>query len=193
MNIGENIQHLRVAKGLLQADMAEKIGMDKSTYSRIEKKGNKIDFEEILKISKALDVTVYELISATKDDKTQQLESRLSEIENELQQTEREKSLIITNCLDFINSSVEHKFCNSYQKLFGQKKVFEDLVYTELQQIYENDLCNDYTVFFALKKGLVANASLNNIHKNYLNYIDDQIRSNNKKFSDFIRINNFLP
>lgn len=193
MNIGENIQHLRVAKGLLQADMAEKIGMDKSTYSRIEKKGNKIDFEEILKISKALDVTVYELISATKDDKTQQLESRLSEIENELQQTEREKSLIITNCLDFINSSVEHKFCNSYQKLFGQKKVFEDLVYTELQQIYENDLCNDYTVFFALKKGLVANASLNNIHKNYLNYIDDQIKSNNKKFSDFIRINNFLP
>lgn len=193
MNIGENIQHLRVAKGLLQADMAEKIGMDKSTYSRIEKKGNKIDFEEILKISKALDVTVYELISATKDDKTQQLESRLSEVENELQQTEREKSLIITNCLDFINSSVEHKFCNSYQKLFGQKKVFEDLVYTELQQIYENDLCNDYTVFFALKKGLVANASLNNIHKNYLNYIDDQIRSNNKKFSDFIRINNFLP
>ncbi|MCU0325115.1 MAG: helix-turn-helix domain-containing protein [Spirosomaceae bacterium] len=193
MNIGENIQHLRVAKGLLQADMAEKIGMDKSTYSRIEKKGNKIDFEEILKISKALDVTVYELISATKDDKTQQLESRLSEVENELQQTEREKSLIITNCLDFINSSVEHKFCNSYQKLFGQKKVFEDLVYTELQQIYENDLCNDYTVFFALKKGLVANASLNNIHKNYLNYIDDQIKSNNKKFSDFIRINNFLP
>jgi transcriptional regulator with XRE-family HTH domain len=193
MNIGENIQHLRVAKGLLQADMAEKIGMDKSTYSRIEKKGNKIDFEEILKISKALDVTVLELISSTKDDKTQQLESRLSEVENELQQTEREKSLIITNCLDFINSSVEHKFCNSYQKLFGQKKVFEDLVYTELQQIYENDLCNDYTVFFALKKGLVANASLNNIHKNYLNYIDDQIKSNNKKFSDFIRINNFLP
>lgn len=193
MNIGENIQHLRVAKGLLQADMAEKIGMDKSTYSRIEKKGNKIDFEEILKISKALDVTVLELISSTKDDKTQQLESRLSEVENELQQTEREKSLIITNCLDFINSSVEHKFCNSYQKLFGQKKVFEDLVYTELQQIYENDLCNDYTVFFSLKKGLVANASLNNIHKNYLNYIDDQIKSNNKKFSDFIRINNFLP
>lgn len=193
MNIGENIQNLRVAKGLLQADIAERIGMDKSTYSRIEKKGNKIDFEEILKISKALDVTVYELISATKDDKTQQLESRLSEVENELQQTEREKSLIITNCLDFINSSVEHKFCNSYQKLFGQKKVFEDLVYTELQQIYENDLCNDYTVFFALKKGLIANASLNNIHKNYLNYIDDQIKSNNKKFSDFIRINNFLP
>lgn len=193
MNIGENIQHLRVAKGLLQSDIAERIGMDKSTYSRIEKKGNKIDFEEILKISKALDVTVLELISATKDDKTQQLESRLSEVENELQQTEREKSLIITNCLDFIDSSVEHKFCNSYQKLFGQKKVFEDIVYAELQQIYENDLCNDYTVFFALKKGLVANTALSNIHKNYLNYIDDQIKNNNKKFSDFIRISNFLP
>lgn len=193
MNIGENIQNLRVAKGLLQADIAERIGMDKSTYSRIEKKGNKIDFEEILKISKALDVTVFELITATKDDKTLQLESKLSEIENELQQTEREKSLIITNCLDFINSSVEHKFCDSYFKLFKQKKVFEDLVYTELQQIYENDLCNDYTVFFALKKGLVANPSLNNIHKNYLNYIDDQIKNNHRKFSDFIKINNFLP
>lgn len=193
MNIGENIQNLRQAKGLLQADMAEKIGMDKSTYSRIEKKGNKIDFEEILKISKALDVTVLELISSTKDDKTQQLETRLSEIENELQQTEREKSLIVTNCLDFINSSIEHKFCSSYHNLFRQKKVFEDLTYAELQQIYENDLCNDYTVFYALKKGLIANVSLNNIHKNYLNYIEDQIKNNNKKFSDFIRISSFLP
>lgn len=46
MNIGENIQHLRVAKGLLQADMAEKIGMDKSTYSRIERKEIKLTLKK---------------------------------------------------------------------------------------------------------------------------------------------------
>lgn len=193
MNISENIVTLRQERGLLQADVAEKLGMDKSTYARREKSGNKIDFEDILKISKILDVSVFELISLSKDEKTQQLETRLTEVENELQQTEREKSLIITNCLDFINSSVEHKFCSSYYKLFGQKKVFEDILYSELQQVYENDLCNDYTVFYALKKGLVANVTLNNIHKNYLNHIDDQIKSNGKKFSDFIRISNFLP
>ncbi|WP_435357800.1 helix-turn-helix domain-containing protein [Emticicia sp. SJ17W-69] len=193
MNIGESIANFRVLKGLTQAEVAEKMGLDKSTYWRIEKKGNKVDFDEIIKVAKALDVTVQDLLSNIKDEKTQQLETRLSEVENELQQTEREKALIITNCLDFINSSVEHKFCGSYFKIFGRKKVFEDLSYAELQNIYENDLCNDYTVYYALKKGLIANVSLNNIHKNYLSYIDEQIKTNNRKFSEFIRIHNFLP
>lgn len=193
MDIGSNIQGIRIAKGLSQLEISQLLGMDNSTYSRIEKKGNKIDFEEILKISKVLDVSVSELIYSEKDEKTLNLESQLKEIGNAFAQSEREKSLVIANCLDFINSSVENRFCSAYFTQSSIKKVFEDISYTELQFIYETILCNDYLVYFSLKRGFINNTTLVNIHKNFMNSIDEQMKNHHKKFSDFIHISTFQP
>jgi transcriptional regulator with XRE-family HTH domain len=193
MDIGNNIQNIRVTKGLSQVEISQLLGMDNSTYSRIEKKGNKIDFEEILRIAKVLDVSVYELINSEKDEKTLTLESKLTEVENALNQTEREKSLVVANCLDFINSAIEHKFCSAYFAINDSKKIFEDITFSELQHIYETELCNDYLVYFALKRNFINNTSLVNIHKNFINSIEEQMKNHHKKFSDFIRINSFQP
>jgi transcriptional regulator with XRE-family HTH domain len=192
MNIGENIQRIRIAKGLSQVEISQLLGMDNSTYSRIEKKGNKIDFEELLRIGKVLDVTVYELIASEKDNQTVQLENKLSELENALSQSEKEKNLLLTHALGFINEAVENRFCQANYRINGKKMIFEDLVYADLQYIYENELANDYFTFYALKKGLISNPALVNIHQNFMQYIEEQIKNHNKKLGDFIRVQHFL-
>lgn len=160
MNLSENIQHIRQAKGLSQIEVAALLGMSKSNYSRFEKKGNKIDFEDILKIARVFDISINELIYAQKDEKMLEIESKLEELEEKLQKNEKEKNLIIANCLDFINSAIEQRFCSIYQQNKGTKKFFDDLSSAELKEIYESALYNDYLVHFGIKRGFVDNPIL---------------------------------
>lgn len=160
MNLGEKIQHIRLSKGLSQLEVAELLGMSKSNYSRFEKKGNKIDFEAVIKLSQVLDVSINELIYAQKDAKMIEIEQKLEELEDILQKNEREKTIIIANCLDFINSAIEQRFCAIYQQKYGAKKIFEDLTSAELKEIYESALYNDYLVHFGIKRGFVSNPIL---------------------------------
>lgn len=69
MTLGQKIQRLRTMRGLNQSDLAALINIEASTLSKIEHDNSKPHFELIEKISKALGVTVDELINF--DERTQ--------------------------------------------------------------------------------------------------------------------------
>ena len=63
MSISENIQRIRQEKGIPQAKVAELIGMERTNYFRLEKRGNKLTIEQLEKIAGALGVSVVELLT----------------------------------------------------------------------------------------------------------------------------------
>lgn len=192
IDIGKSIKAIRESKKLSQIDISTQIGLDNSTYARIEKKGNKIDFDTILSIASALNVTVYDVIGDTASISTQKYDEEISNLNGSIKKRENEFALIIGTYIDFLNSAVEHRFCLSYFNFFNEEKVFQDINRDELLYIYQNDLCNDYLVFNTLKKGLIQNPTLNKIHSDFLTIIEKEI-SNGKKYTDFIKIKIFHP
>lgn len=62
MDVGKEIRKQREARGLNQTSIAEAIGLDTSSYARIEKKGNKLTIEQLEKIAGALGVELLELL-----------------------------------------------------------------------------------------------------------------------------------
>lgn len=62
MDITNNIKQARERKGLKQADVAERMKIERSNYSRIENRGNEISIRQLQDIAKALDVELIELV-----------------------------------------------------------------------------------------------------------------------------------
>lgn len=62
MEIGIRIKKLRDAKGYSQQFMAINLGITQSAYCKIEKNGNKMKIEQLVKIAAILEVDVSELI-----------------------------------------------------------------------------------------------------------------------------------
>jgi len=56
MDIRNNIKSLREQKGVSQYEMADRMNLDQSSYSRLEKRGNKLSIEQIQSIADALEV-----------------------------------------------------------------------------------------------------------------------------------------
>ncbi len=80
--LNKNIKHLRTAKGISQQGLADKIGIDRSTISRIE--NNEIDttVDNAIKIAEALNITLLDLLNKDLtiqneyDDKVKELETK---------------------------------------------------------------------------------------------------------------------
>ncbi len=60
--IGKNIKRIRVKKGLTQLDLAAECGMEESNIGRIENGNTNPTAKTFLKIAKALNVTLSELV-----------------------------------------------------------------------------------------------------------------------------------
>lgn len=54
----ENLKKLRIAKGVTQSHLANKLEVTPMTYSRMEKGESKIDVERLKILSKALDIEI---------------------------------------------------------------------------------------------------------------------------------------
>jgi transcriptional regulator with XRE-family HTH domain len=61
--LGEAIRRVRTAKGISQEQLALLAGADRSHLGRIERADNEIAFLLLVRIAKALDVTVEQLMS----------------------------------------------------------------------------------------------------------------------------------
>ena len=78
MDIGQKIKAIRSTKGLTQSQIAEQIGLDTSSYARIEKKGNKLSVGQLQSIAKILGVGVGELLGeGVKVSQSKEVESSL--------------------------------------------------------------------------------------------------------------------
>jgi transcriptional regulator with XRE-family HTH domain len=87
MTIQEKIKGIREAKGITQAFVADLIDMDRASYSKMEKgSGDRIYHETIVKICKALGISIYELLEYGEPGG-----SAISAMAKELEQLRREK------------------------------------------------------------------------------------------------------
>ena len=66
MNIGENIRKIRIEKDKKQQEIYDAIGVNQSTYSKIENNKYKMDINTLEKIAGALDVDLIKLIGEDK-------------------------------------------------------------------------------------------------------------------------------
>lgn len=116
--LNDNIKYLRTKYGISQQGLANKIGIDRSTVSRIENNEIETTIENAIKIAKALNVPLYDLvgkdlrISNTSDppDNTnnenykQLLKDKGLMDENEnINEEKLDKLLKITNMIEDIN------------------------------------------------------------------------------------------
>ncbi|MCC5612669.1 helix-turn-helix transcriptional regulator [Nostoc sp. CHAB 5834] len=62
MDIAKNIKNVRERKGIKQIDMASRMNLERSNYSRIENKGNDISIRQLQEIADAMDIPLIELI-----------------------------------------------------------------------------------------------------------------------------------
>lgn len=63
MDIASNIKAIRKAKGITPTMMAKELGIEATNYPRLENRGNQLTYSNLEKISKALGLTVVELIT----------------------------------------------------------------------------------------------------------------------------------
>ena len=66
MNIGENIRRIRVEKDKKQQEIYDAIGVNQSTYSKIENNKYKMDIETLKNIANVLEVDITKLIGEEK-------------------------------------------------------------------------------------------------------------------------------
>jgi transcriptional regulator with XRE-family HTH domain len=62
MPLANRIKNIREAKNLTQEDLANKMEISASAYGQKERNASKITYENLLKIAKALDVTILFLL-----------------------------------------------------------------------------------------------------------------------------------
>ena len=71
--LNNNIKYLRTKNGISQQGLADKVGIDRSTVSRIENNEIETTIDNAIKIADALNVSLYDLVS--KDLRTTNIET----------------------------------------------------------------------------------------------------------------------
>lgn len=67
MTIHENLQNLRKKNSLNQEQMAEKIGMSKNGYAKLERGESRITIEHLQQIANTFNIDIVELLKESKD------------------------------------------------------------------------------------------------------------------------------
>ena len=63
MPIGENIKKIREQKGLLQKEIATELGLDKSSYSKLEKDLREVKVSELQKLSGLFNMSIDQIVN----------------------------------------------------------------------------------------------------------------------------------
>jgi transcriptional regulator with XRE-family HTH domain len=108
MDVGKKIQMIRVAKETKQSDVALAIGVDVSSYSRIERKGNKITIEQLQAIANALGVSLSELLEL---DVPVESENKIKELEKEIEKVKGKNTELdhaVGSLNAYLNSTLKH-------------------------------------------------------------------------------------
>lgn len=87
--LNSNIKYLRNTKGISQQELADKVGIDRSTISRIENNEIETTVDNAIKIADAFDIPLYDLVG--KDLKNN---SSLEPTEEDLKKVLKEKGLL---------------------------------------------------------------------------------------------------
>ncbi len=78
--LGLRIKELRIKKGLKQCDLADKLNMERSNFTRIESGKQRPNDENLVKIAQALNVEVKDLFDFEHEKPEKELMSEIIEI-----------------------------------------------------------------------------------------------------------------
>jgi len=95
--LNNNIKYLRAKEGISQQGLADKIGIDRSTVSRIENNEIETTIDNAIKIAKALNVTIYDLVGRDLRLDIDENTSPIEEKHEEYKRILREKGLMDEN------------------------------------------------------------------------------------------------
>lgn len=112
-NFGKNLARLRKKKGLTQAELAEKIGVDKRTISKIEVGANYPTFTNLEKISQFFHASPIDLFGTEKERAvadTPKILDRIDEYDNKVQR--------LFTIMDFLSNEEEMADFRSIQNFF---------------------------------------------------------------------------
>ena len=91
MSISKKIKEIREDKGLKQYEIAEKLGVERTFYTRLEKRGDKLSIEQLKQIAGALGVTIKDILF---DEESTPNERELEFAEREIALLKREVALL---------------------------------------------------------------------------------------------------
>ena len=121
-NIGENLRSFRLSKGLERKEIADIAGVSVSQYGRIENGTTKASVLMLVKIAKALNVGIDELVFGetmkTDDDSIVLKDKELVQKMKELDELNDEDKEVAHQLLDLILTQKKlNELTNSFQKL----------------------------------------------------------------------------
>lgn len=152
MDIGQQIQAVRKSKGITQAEMAEKLKVTQSNYSRHEKRGNAISFQRVIEIAEAMGVSVSEIINygvvdALVDKELKKFRERyMTMFANSQARLFKFIKLYIEDKLMIDSNFLGHIFNHEYfseKKSSGKLEIYEDQDLNQLKNIIIYYLYND--------------------------------------------------
>jgi len=99
MDLANNIKIIRETQKLMQKDVALHIGVDKSTYSKIEKGLREVTVAELIKMTKLFNLSVDEIINYDENIKPKEIviedKSTLEQMELIQQLDEEDKNIVL--------------------------------------------------------------------------------------------------
>ncbi len=117
--LNNNIKYLRSLRGISQQGLADKVGIDRSTVSRIENNEIETTIDNAIKIAEALDVSLYELVGK---DLTIDYEPPVENNEEKYKQILREKGIMDDNGI------IDDEKLNEFNKKFEMIDRFSALI-----------------------------------------------------------------
>ena len=114
MDTGELFQRLRVAKGLSQEQVAEKIGWSRQEIQRVESSGDSINVSKLKTALKGLDATLADLFESKvptryRDESHKELHDQLQEILESEAEDVAVKSAVAVTVKAFYSQLAKHK------------------------------------------------------------------------------------
>lgn len=151
INIGNKIRSIRQTKKITQIEVATKMGIDNSQYSRIEKRDNNITVELLIEISKALDTDI-------------------SLFFNEKKEASKEVDylkFIINQHQHLIYSGIKHEFVKAFEIKYNRLVAYEEIDLATLELLYQQGVKDNYIVFYALKLEFIKDPILTKIFNKF--------------------------
>lgn len=105
MDVSKNIKNIRESKGLKQYEIADKLGIDRQNYSRLEKRDKKLTLEQLEGIATALGVSLKELLFGKNDYSNiemSKLQFAYDLEKNTVLQCKMQKAHLVDNALKFM-------------------------------------------------------------------------------------------
>lgn len=133
--ITEKLKELRENRGITQAELAAILGMERSNYARLEKRGESLTISQLKSICNALDVSIVEVLDDdAKDTKSTKKDSPTKAAERKIRELRTENGLL-KNFTNWVTMLFREDFDSMKQVLLAEYKEGENADEIDLKKL----------------------------------------------------------